>query len=271
VRTREANAGLLLPFQQVRRSQSVLAAAHVADDEFECGECQSPVAAAVSRRSIRGGYALSTAQQYGYSISMEEGTRASVTAEASRANVDGDPTGPRKGDGIALTGDLRHFVPLGPRHAVLAVRLAAAGSFGSDEAGQLFSVSGNGPQAGGFGFGVDAIGLLRGFSEDALTGTRAAVVNVDYRFPLMRIARGVGTIPAFIRNVHSAVFADVGEAWDETARWREVSASFGVELSADTVIGFVLPITLTGGVALRRDGPARDRDLVVFGRIGRAF
>ena len=39
----------------------------------------------------------------------------------------------------------------------------------------------------------------------------------------------------------------------------------------DTVIGFVLPITVTGGVALRRDGPARDRDLVVFGRIGHAF
>jgi Tol biopolymer transport system component len=271
VRTREANAGLLLPFQQVRKSQSVLAAAHVADDGFECGECQSPVAASVTRRSIRGGYALSTAQQYGYSISTEEGTRASVTAEASRATLDGNPSGPLHGNGIALTADLRHFVPLGPRHGVLALRLATAGYFGSDEAEQVFSVSGNGPQSGGFGFGVDAIGLLRGFSEDALTGTHAAVLNVDYRLPLMRIARGVGTIPAFIRNVHGAVFADVGEAWNETARGRDVSASFGVELSADTVIGFVLPITLTGGVALRRDGPARDRDLVVFGRIGRAF
>jgi len=271
VRTREVNAGMLLPFQQVRRSQSVLAAVHAADDEFDCRECQSPIAASVTRRSVRGGYAVSTAQQYGYSISTEEGTRASVTAEGSRADVNGDPNGPRKGDGIALTGDLRQFVPLGPRHAVLAVRLAAAGSFGSDEAGQMFSVAGNGPQGGGFGFGVDAIGLLRGFSEDALIGTRAAVVNVDYRLPLMRIARGLGTVPAFIRNLHGAVFADIGEAWNDTARWRDVSASFGAELSADTVIGFVLPITVTGGVALRRDGPARDRDLVVFGRIGRAF
>lgn len=271
VRTREANAGMLLPFQQVRRAQSILAAVHVADDEFECRECQSPVAASVTRRSIRGGYAFSTGQQYGYSISTEEGTRASVTAEASRANVDGDANGPLRGNGLSLTTDLRHFVPLGPRHAVLAMRLAAAGYFGSDEAEQIFSASGNGPQPGGFGFGVDAIGLLRGFGEDALTGTRAAVVNVDYRLPLMRVARGVGTIPAFIRNLHGAVFADIGEAWNDTARWRDVSASFGAELSADTVIGFVLPITVAGGVALRRDGPARDRDLVVFGRIGRAF
>jgi Tol biopolymer transport system component len=271
VRTREADAGMLLPFQQVRLSQSILATVHVADDEFDCRECQSPVAASVTRRSIRGGYALSTTQQYGYSISSEEGSRASLTAEASRATVEADPNGPLHGNGLALTADLRHFVPLGRRHGVLAVRLAAAGYFGSDEAEQVFSVSGNGPQSAGFGFGVDAIGLLRGFSEDALTGTRAAVVNVDYRLPLMRIARGLGIVPAFIRNLHGAVFADIGEAWNETARWEDVSASFGAELSADTVIGFVLPVTLTGGIALRRDGPARDRDLVVFGRIGRAF
>ena len=271
VRTREVNAGMLLPFQQVRRSQSVLAAVHAADDEFECRECESPIAASVTRRSIRGGYAFSTAQQYGYSISTEEGTRASVTGEASRANVDGDPEGPLHGNGMALTADLRHFVPLGPRHGVLALRLAAAGYFGSDEAQQVFSVSGNGPQSGGFRFGVDAIGLLRGFSDDALIGARAAVVNVDYRVPLMRIARGIGTLPGFVRHLHGAVFADLGEAWTTTARWRDVSASFGAEVSADTVIGFVLPLTLTGGVALRRDGPARDRDLVVFGRIGRAF
>ena len=104
-----------------------------------------------------------------------------------------------------------------------------------------------------------------------MTGTRAAVVNLDYRFPLMRIARGFGTIPGFIRNVHGALFVDVGEAWTTTAVWHDVSASFGAEISTDTVIGFVLPITMTGGVALRRDGPARENDLVVFGRIGHAF
>jgi hypothetical protein len=271
VRTREGDAGMLLPFQQVRRSHSLLASLHVADDEFDCRECQGPVTGSVTRRSFRAGYAFSTAQQYGYSISTEEGSRATLTAEVSRATVDADPKGRMRGDGIALTADLRHFVPLGPPHAVLAVRAAMAGFIGDDAAEQTFSVSGNGPQSGGFGFGVDAIGLLRGFGEDALIGTRAAVVNVDYRVPLTRIDRGIGTVPGFVRNLHAAVFADVGEAWTATARWRDVSASFGAEISADTVVGFVLPLTVTGGVALRRDGPARDRDLVVFGRIGHAF
>ena len=94
--------------------------------------------------------------------------RAGVTAEVSRATVDSDPSSSVRGTGIALTADLRHYRRLGPRHAVLAVRGAAAGSWG-DEAGRpIFSASGNGPQSGGFVFGSDAIGLLRGFGESAI-------------------------------------------------------------------------------------------------------
>ncbi|HEU4926250.1 MAG TPA: hypothetical protein VFT24_04345, partial [Vicinamibacterales bacterium] len=135
VRTREVDAGMLLPFHQVRRSHSLLTSLHVADDDFDCRECQAPVTASVTRRSFRAGYAFSTAQQYGYSISTEEGSRATLTAEVSRATVDADPNGPLRGDGIALTTDLRHFVPLGPGHAVLAVRAAMAGFIGDDVAG----------------------------------------------------------------------------------------------------------------------------------------
>ncbi len=271
VRTREADAGFVLPFQRVRTSQSVLASVHVADDRFDCDGCLEPVTAAVTRRSLRGGYVFTNAQQFGYSISAEEGTRAGVTAEVSRATADSDPSSSAQGTGIALTADLRHYRRFGPRHAVLAVRAAAAGSWGDEAADQIFSASGNGPQSGGFGFGSDAIGLLRGFGENAIRGTRAAVLNVDYRLPLMRIGRGVGTIPLFVRNAHGAVFADLGHAWTDGARWRDVSTAFGIEISTDAVIGFWLPMTFTAGAAIRREGPSRDRDVIAFGRIGRAF
>ena len=69
-----------------------------------------------------------------------------------------------------------------------------------------------------FDFGSDAVGLLRGLDEDELAGTRAAVVNLDYRFPLARIDRGLGTLPAFARVVHGAVFVDAGHAWVERFR-----------------------------------------------------
>jgi hypothetical protein len=271
VRTREADTGLVLPWHRVRTSQSVLASVHAADDRFDCDRCVEPVTTAVTRRSLRGGYVFGNAQQFGYSISAEEGTRAGVTAELSRATAEADRSSAVQGTGIALTADLRHYRRLGPRHAVLAVRGAAAGSWGADAADQIFSASGSGPQPGGFAFGVDAIGLLRGFGETAIRGTRAAVLNVDYRLPLMRIGRGVGTVPLFVRNLHGAVFADLGQAWTGAARWRDLSTSLGIEISTDAVIGFGLPMTFTAGTAIRRAGPSRDRDVVVFGRVGRAF
>ena len=186
VRTREADAGLVLPFQRVRTSQSVLASVHVADDRFDCDGCVEPVTAAVTRRSLRGGYVFTNAHQFGYSISAEEGMRAGVTAEVSRAAADSDPSSSVRGTGIALTADLRHYRRLGPRHAVLAVRAAAAGSWGDEAADQIFSASGNGPQSGGFGFGVDAIGLMRGFGENAIRGTRAA--GPERRLPSAPVA-----------------------------------------------------------------------------------
>jgi hypothetical protein len=271
VRTREIDAGVLLPFQQVRASQSLLASVRAANDDFDCVDCEEPARATVTRRSLRGGYAFNSAHQFGYSISAEEGIRAAVTAEVSGATTTAMPAPSASGRGIALTADLRHYRRAGSRHGVFAVRAAAAGFWGDAAAEQIFSASGHGPQSGGFGFGVDAIGLMRGFGEDAIRGTRAAVLNFDYRLPLMRLGRGAGTIPMFVRNVHGAVFADLGQAWTDTPRWRDVSTSVGVEISADVVVGFVLPMTVTAGAALRREGPAGERDVVAFGRIGHAF
>ena len=114
-----------------------------------------------------------------------------------------------------------------PRHAVVAARIAGAASWGDLVVRRQFSASGSGPQLLGFDFGSDAIGLLRGLSEDAIVGTRAAVVNVDYRFPLLQIERGVGTWPAFARVLHGAVFVDAGHAWDSMFERSDVTVSLG--------------------------------------------
>jgi hypothetical protein len=112
---------------------------------------------------------------------------------------------------------------------------------------------------------------LRGFGEDSVTGTRALVINLDYRAPLLRVDRGVGTVPIFLRSIHGAVFVDVGHAWTDTFRWADRRGSVGAEISADTVVGFALPLTFTAGGAWRRDGTRQEDGFVVFGRVGRAF
>jgi hypothetical protein len=225
----------------------------------------------VRRTSGRGGVAISNAHQFGYSISAEEGARWTATAEASHGRVRPMSSGEVAGNGIALATDARYYRRLLGRHDVLAVRGAAAGSWGDDAATQLFSAAGSGPAAAGFGFGLDAIGLLRGVDEDDVVGTRAAVINVDYRLPLWRVGRGWGTVPVFLRTVHGAVFFDAGQAWSSVPRWSDTRTSLGVELSADTVVGFGLPLTFTAGAAVRFDAAGERSRLAAFARVGRAF
>jgi hypothetical protein len=213
---------------------------------------------------LRAGWLIDAARGYGYSISDEEGWSASLTTELIRESLGADA------DGGAATLDVRGFLQLGSRHAVLAGRAAGATTWGEDAVRRVFSASGSGPQANGFGFGTDAIGLLRGVDEGRVAGSHAAVVNLDVRVPLWRIDRGAGTVPVFARTLHGSIFADVAHAWTDRFRRADISRSFGAELSIDTVIGYVLPLTFTSGAAWR-DVPGGERGVVVFGRVGRAF
>jgi hypothetical protein len=258
VRTREANAGVLLPFRRVRWSQAVLAALHSSTDRFACAGCP---ARDIVRRAVRGGWRVNAARSFGYSISPEEGWTGTMTTELTRRALGAD------GDAVAFTTDLRGYLPIVPRHGVLAVRLAGAATWGDDLARRVFSASGDGPQPGGFRFGPDAIGLVRGMDDDELIGRHAAVANVDYRVPLMRLDRGAGAWPVFARVLHGAVFVDTANAWDTAFRRADVRVSVGAEASLDAVVGYRLPITLTTGLAWVSKGGGT----AVFGRIGHAF
>jgi hypothetical protein len=263
-RSTEANAGALVPWRRVRWTQSVLGAFHAATDTVACLTCPRPIDEHAKRRSIRTGYAFSSARRYGYSISREEGWSLTASNELIARGLGSD------GNGGAIVADLRAYQRAGVQHAVLAARMAGAHSWGDDSVRRRFTETGNGPQSGGFLFDEDAIGLLRGF-DDRARGSNAVVVNLDYRFPLMRIERGAGTLPGFVRAVHGAVFADAGHSWNEAFRLHDARASIGLELSVDTILGYSLPVTLTSGVAWRHDG-LTDRDSgAVFARVGYAF
>jgi hypothetical protein len=257
-RTREANAGLLLPFRRVRWSQAILGAVHSSTDEFTCDTCAPQ---AIVRRALRGGWQLWAARGYGYSISLEEGWSATATTEITR-----EAWGSR-GNGVAMTVDTRGYLPVWPRHAVIAARGAAALTWGDDRVRRVYSASGDASQPGGFRFGSDAVGLLRGLGDDEVIGGRAAVINLDYRAPLLRIDRGWGTVPFFARVLHGAAFVDIGHAWSGRFKGGDATVSVGGELSLDAVIGFRLPVTVTTGAAW----VSHDRGFSAFGRIGRAF
>jgi hypothetical protein len=134
-----------------------------------------------------------------------------------------------------------------------------------------FSASGSGPQFGGFDIGLDAIGLLRGFDSDDLIDRQAAVLNLDYRFPIARPQRGVGTWPFFLRTIHGAAFLDIGQAWDDDFDRAALRRSAGGELSFDVVLGSAVPLTIATGAAWRHDPGRSQHGGAFFIRLGRAF
>ena len=93
----------------------------------------------------------------------------------------------------------------------------------------------------------------------------------DLRVPLAWIERGAGTWPAFARALHGAVFVDAGAAWQRRLAREHVRVSAGVELSADVVVGYVLPLTVAAGAAWRYDPARASRGPAVFARVGHAF
>jgi hypothetical protein len=261
IRTREIDAGVLLPVRRIRWTQSFLGAMHSSTDQLNCATCDQEDPLDITRRAIRGGWRVNASRAFGYSISTEEGWSSTATTELTREAFGSD------GDGGAATLDVRGYLPIVPRHSVVAGRFAAATTWGDAAVRRVFSASGSGPRPGGFFFGSDAIGLLRGVPDDEIVGRHAIVANVDYRLPLCRVDRGIGTLPIFARVLHGAVFADAGHAWDSTFRLSDVTVSLGAELSMDVVIGYGLPLTLATGAAWI----SQDRGYAAYGRIGLAY
>jgi hypothetical protein len=267
-RDRTFDAGAFVRFRRVLRLQTLTTSLHMSDEVRDCAAgagCPQPGRTGIDRRAVRGGWFFTTARSYGYSISPEDGFTVAGAVEATRAALGST------GDATTVTAQARGYPSFGLRHGVLAARAAVAASWGESPVVRRFGVGGAAAETPG-GFGRDAIGLLRGYDEDAAVGSHAAVVNVDFRLPLAYIERGAGRWPFFLKALHAAAFVDAGHAWDRSFDPDDVKITFGAELSMDTTLGFTLPLTFTAGVAWRHDGSGRlPEGAAIFGRIGRAF
>ncbi len=262
LRERTADAGVWRAFRRVRHAQTALAAYHT-----ERLSQQGPAGrTSLSRAGVRAGWTFTSAQRYGYSISQQDGVTLAVTGEMLRPALGSD------GRSDAVTVDVRAYLPLGLPHAVLAARAAMAAASGDPDVRRRYrlgGVTGN-PSAGAFG--SDAVSLLRGFTDRVFVGDRVALVNLEARVPLWSIQRGWKTWPLFVRTVHAAGFADAGHAWSGSADWGDRKIGYGLEMSADVVAGFGLPLTWTAGIGWGRDGAgALPPTRAVYVRAGRSF
>jgi WD40-like Beta Propeller Repeat len=261
LRSRAGEAGVFLPFRHVRASNRALISLRYEADRYWF----SRETLSTRRAASRFGVARTSAHVYGYSISPEEGIAVGATAEVARRSL-GSST-----DTTAITADGRVYLPGFAPHHVWALRAAGGAASGAAEARRTFLLGGAAAAPDVLDFGREAVSLLRGFPSHAFAGSHVALINADYRWPIARPQRGVGTWPLFLHTIHAALFADVGHAWTDRFRARDVKTAAGAELSFGVVAGYSFPVTATLGAAWGRNGADGGERSTLYVRVGRAF
>ena len=261
-RERQLQAGVLFPIRHTRVVHSALLSVvrAVNEDTLATGT-QSRL-----RVPVRAAWQTLTGRTYGYSISREHGIAVGATAELVRRELGSFA------DATTITGDARVYLPAFRPHHVVAVRVGGGASTGDPTVGRTFLLGGHETATVVADFDNDAFSLLRGFGSNTFAGSHVAVANAEYRFPIARPQRGIGTWPVFLHSIHAAVFADAGHAWTRTFSAGSIKTSAGAQLSADIVAGYFAPFTATVGAAWGRDGSGVVPDRVTaYFQIGRAF
>ena len=261
-RERQFEGGVVFPVRHARAQHAAgLSVARSVVDYTLAGSTFSR-----RRTPLRASWQTITAHRYGYSISREAGIAAGATTEIVRRSLGS------VADATTTTGDVRAYLPGLAAHHVVALRAGGGVSSGDATVGRTFQLGGPSPGNGVVDLDADAFSLLRGFTSNTFPGSRVALANAEYRFPIARPQRGYGTWPFFLHTVHASVFVDAGHAWTQTFHSSAIKSSVGAQLSADLVAGFFAPLTVSVGGAFGHDasGTVADRRTVYF-RVGKAF
>jgi hypothetical protein len=204
----------------------------------------------------------STSRRYTFSISPESGTDASLTLRV-RDRLLGSSF-----EGADLTFQLDHYVPLKRlfgEHHVLALSLRGGAGVGDTRVARFFSVGGL-PQQDVFGAltlltpSFVGGGFLRGFPVGFTFGDHFGIANIEYRYPITRIERGLGSLPFYVRKLHGRLFTDYGAAFLGAPTLAALAprgateeglmrAGVGAELLADVTIGYFIGTTVRLGAA----------------------
>jgi hypothetical protein len=209
---------------------------------------------------VRLGYDFSNATSTPYAISLERGFRLGVGADFA------DPAWGSEYTLTAVSGEFAAYVPM-PwfRHHVLALGLSGGIAMGTYVARSGFYYTGgfvdtapfdsftSGIRQGGF--------VLRGYEPSQFSGTTYNLLNLEYRFPISYVDRGLSTLPVFMRSLTGVFFMDYGGAYFEMNLKDPLDVyhlGIGAELWMNLVIGYGGFTDLRFGVARGMDDEAPD-------------
>ncbi|MDO8643357.1 MAG: hypothetical protein Q7S00_00105 [bacterium] len=190
-------------------------------------------------------YLWSSKTSYPASISVEKGHFLSANFLVTDATLGADDLLEQQ----LFWGDGRLFIPLPWAHHVLAFRGAGGIAWGDLLRQGSFSLGGS--LGEGLLTGASTRNFsLRGLPLGTFSRNRVMVLSSEYRMPLFRVQRGLGTAPFFMNSAHFALFADYGDAWQASQKNGGVTDFFddfflgtGAELRGDFVIAYHLPMS----------------------------
>jgi hypothetical protein len=212
-----------LPFRRTRDATRIGAGARIEREE-------------AVEVSWLGRFARSSARRYRFGVAPVEGGTANVSAAFEHRSV----LGAR--NRLRVFHDFRHWYRL-PAHASLRGRVAfgiSAGDASADSAWRLVP----GPAALG----------VRGFTVSSEPAARVLLAGAEYRIPLLRVERGIGTAPLYLANINAAVCAEGGLLWRAIAPTIDelgvARIGAGLELRADVIVFHMVPAQVSAGIAL---------------------
>lgn len=89
-----------------------------------------------------------------------------------------------------------------------------------------------------------------------LEGRHAARLTLSWSSQLARFSRGIGTWPIFFDDLGGTLYIEGGAAWDELDQPPQARWGVGAEASLTTYLEYVIPLTISVGVAASVDPPA---------------
>jgi hypothetical protein len=190
------------------------------------------------------GLTYSSQQAYRYSYGVEVGRRLTTSLTVVDEKLGGD-----FGD-LQVQAFYTEMIPMPWRgHQVLAFRLSTGASArGLARRGAFYK--------GGFGSQQDQIrsllvrspwyegGVLRGYPRSVFSGNYYAVLNTEYRVPIVDIDRGLGSLPLLFEKVVVSGFTDWGNAWSSEFLLEDLVGSVGASLILGARVGYGERITL---------------------------
>lgn len=191
------------------------------------------------------GWSFSSVRSYIRSISAEEGLSASFSLRYSD---------PAFGSGSRVAEArfrLRTYLPVWrAHHHVVALGLQGGMAVGDPRRKTVYAIGGlpiRDPIEDAY-FGYRYGGLyLRGYPPSAFWGSVYLLGSAEYRMPLWIIEQGVFTLPFYLRQLHLALFCDVGGVAVDTFPADDLKVGIGAELRLDLLLAYYLPMTLRLG------------------------